>query len=269
MMREYGRADSLARLLLGSREPGARDVGYELRIMLLRERGQLRESNRVADEYWAARPTGPRDLELVVGNNLGRLGDYAGAARLYERLTHTVPMSQLRFPLAPGVARAYTWHHALLADAIAPMGDTARLRALADSLILFSAGSYYGRDWRLHHHVRGLIAAHNGRYEDAIKEFRAAMWGAAGWTRTNVEMAKAELALGRPRDAIGTLRTAYAAPLDAMGRYQLRTEVDLLMARAFRQAGQEDSAAIYGAYVRRAWHDADPEVARELEEIAN
>jgi len=52
-------------------------------------------------------------------------------------------------------ARAFSWQHALEADAIAASGDTIRLHLLADSIEVMSARSYYGRDWGLAHHVPG------------------------------------------------------------------------------------------------------------------
>ena len=61
------------------------------------------------------------------------------------------------------------------------MADTAELRALADSIEQVSARSYYGRDWRLHHHVRGLLAQRAGRHEEAVREFAQARWGVGGW----------------------------------------------------------------------------------------
>jgi len=43
-----------------------------------------------------------------------------------------------------------------------------------------------------------------------------------------------------------------------------RTDIDFLMALGFDRAGQKDSAAVYAAYVRRAWTGADPESRRRL-----
>jgi len=51
-----------------------------------------------------------------------------------------------------------------------------------------------------------------------------------------VELARAQLAQHRPTDAIATLRLAYQASLDGMGRYAPRSEMDLLMAQAFAAA---------------------------------
>jgi hypothetical protein len=114
-----------------------------------------------------------------------------------------------------------------------------------------------------------LIAEHQGRWADAAREFRSALWSVAGYTRTNVHLAQAELALGHPEEALTVLRYAYAAPLDAMGRYQPRSELDFLMAVAFKAAGRLDSAAYYAGHVRRAWSNADPEVRVRLRELGS
>ena len=239
---------------------------YDIRALLDRERGRLRASNRWVEMALAADP-GSGPLRLMEANSLGRLGAYDSASAMYERVTHGRPGERVQFPLLGGTARAFTWHHALLADAIAGQGDTLRLRALADTLEVAGSRSYYGRDWRLHEHVRGLVAMQGGRYEEGAERFQSALYGPAGWTRTNAELAKAYLALGRPRDALATLRDAYMAPLDASARYVPRSELDLLMAVAFKRANAPDSAAVYAGHVRRAWRDADPEVRRMLEEL--
>ena len=36
--------------------------------------------------------------------------------------------------------------------------------------------SYYGRDWRLHHHIRALIAERAGDWARAEREFEQARW---------------------------------------------------------------------------------------------
>ncbi|HEX5436562.1 MAG TPA: hypothetical protein VFW98_05365, partial [Gemmatimonadaceae bacterium] len=146
-------------------------------------------------------------------------------------------------------------------------GDTVRLGVLADSIQRVSARSYYGRDWRLAAHVRGLIALHGQRYAEAERDFQAARWGVAGWTRTVAELARAQLAQGHAREAIATLRDGYKGPLDAMGRYETRSQLDLLMALAFRSSGMPDSSAVYARYVRTAWRNADPEVKARLEQL--
>jgi hypothetical protein len=106
---------------------------------------------------------------------------------------------------------------------------------------------------------------HGKRYDEAENEFKQAIWAPTeGWSRTVVELAKAQAAAGRPKDAIATLRRGYATRLDAMARYTPISEFDYWMARIFAQAGEQDSARVYAAYVRSAWRDADPEIRRLL-----
>jgi hypothetical protein len=108
-----------------------------------------------------------------------------------------------------------------------------------------------------------------GEYLRAENEFSASRWGVAGWTVSVVNQAQAQLELGRPDDALRTLRNAYAGPLDAMGRYQPRSEIDYWMSIAFTRVGESDSARVYAGYVRRAWQNADPEVRARIATLAN
>lgn len=268
MARRLDAADSAAAAWLKRPGDDLHANALELREIVLRERGRLREAARVIAQATSRYPeTDP--LTLTRGYDLARLGDVEGAVRIYETGSHPRPVQKgVGSPLAPlygDGARAFCWSHALEADAIAATGDTARLRALADSVELMSTRSYYGRDWRLPHHIRGLIAMRGGRYSDAVREFREAMWGANGWTITNERLAITELELHHPREAIAALRQAYESPPDAMGRYVLRSELDLYMALAFREAGKPDSSAVYARYARTAWKHADPEVSAKLE----
>ena len=256
--RRYAAADSV----IGQMErlhPG--DLGHpaDLRALLAREHGRPREANRIIDALIARSPLDAFGTEVVRADNHRMMGDYDGAVRIYESSSHNGPQRTL--PENPGSARAFCWHHALAADALGETGDTTWLRAVADSLEAACKRSYYARDWRLYHHVRGLIAARAGRHTEAELEFMQAIWvRIEGWSRTVVELAKARMALGRPRDAITALRTAYATRLDAMGRYVPISELDHWMAKAFAQAGERDSARVYTAYVERALQHAEPDI---------
>lgn len=231
----------------------------DVAMMLQRERGQFRRALETA------RKLDPDEtLGNVTANSLSRLGRYDEAVAIYERAGHPSKKPDVMPGVTPNNARVFSWIHALEADAIAPAGDTVRLHALADSIAAVSQRSYYGRDWRLHHHILGLIAMQGHRYADAIREFQQARWGGAGWTVTVADIARSYLALNRPSQAVDVLRDAYKGPLDAMGRYAPRSELDFLMALAFQQAGQRDSAAVYARYVRKAWEKADPEIKRQL-----
>lgn len=124
---------------------------------------------------------------------------------------------------------------------------------------IIGARSGYARDWRLHHHVRGLMAMRGRRWVEAEREFAAARYGSdAGWPRTLVELADAQLHQGRAAAAVGTLRQAYQGALNGMGRYVPRSQLDARMALAFAAAGRPDSAAVYAAHARRAWAATPP-----------
>jgi DNA-binding SARP family transcriptional activator/TolB-like protein len=264
LARRFDAADSLARTWHD--DPSLRAALTDIRVLGLREHGELRASIRATHEFEAA---GGSDGALTYEemDARGRLGDFAGAQRVFE--TEMVPAGKRvdPVPLRGDYARWFTWTRALEANAIAGAGDTLRLHAIADSMRVISARSYYGRDWRLYHHVLGRIDMLAHRYADAEREFQAARWGVAGWTETVAWLARAQLAQYHARDAIVTLRQGYEGPLDAMGRYEPRSELDYLMAVAFRDAGMRDSAAVYGAYVRRAWRNADPEIRRQLDSL--
>lgn len=267
MARRFDAADSAAAAWMNRPGDELHADALELREIVLRERGRLRAADRVIAKAVARYPDAI-SLELTRANDLARLGDREAAVRIYETGSHPlIASSGLRSPIAPldgDGARAYCWAHALEADALGVKGDTTRLRDLADSIEAVSTRSYYGRDWRLANHVRGIIDMRAGRYAEAAREFRQAMWGANGWTMTNQRLAIADLRLGKPLDAIDALREAYEAPPDAMGRYVLRSELDLYMSLAFRAAGERDSSAVYAGYVRSAWAHADPEVKSKL-----
>ena len=264
MQRRYADVDTA---LAAAMSTTRRGLAFDVKALLERERGQLRASNRTVDQgvaevqqlYW---------LKLMKANTLSRMGSYDEAARLIEGMTHP---GKVVFPLLGGTARGFAWHHALEADLLAPKGDTVRLRSLADSVEVGGSRSYYGRDWRLPHHIRGQIALAGRRYDEAIRELTQALWTRAGWTRTNVELARAYLARRQPGDAaaaVSVLRGAYEEPLDAMARYVPRSELDYWMAISFRAAGQMDSARVYASRVRESWADADPEVKRMLADLS-
>jgi len=267
MLRHYDEVDSLTAVWMASTTPDLQVAGYDIRVLSLRERGQLRAANAVIDRVNPALPNAAAITDLMRGSTLARQGDYARATLVYERSAHGPKLEPPpQFPPPNTAARGFCWHHALLADAIAPSGDLARLRGIADTLEIGCARSYFGRDRKLYHHVRGLIASQEGRWLEAESELRQAQWATSEtWTRTNVALARAQLKLGKADAAIATLRDGYASLIDGMARYQPRSELDLLLAEAYRKAGLPDSAAVYDVYARRAFRDADPEVKRTLD----
>jgi DNA-binding SARP family transcriptional activator/tetratricopeptide (TPR) repeat protein len=269
--REYVAADSALRVWESTDDPRFASTTADLRVLLMRERGQFNAAVRALDVGLRRYPSDSNWLLLVQGETRARAGDVAGSRRAFITAVPQEPMSIADGPASQfpaDWARTFAWPRALLADALWQAGnrDTVRLATLADSIQAIGARSYYGRDWRLYHHVRGLIAMTGGRWAEAEREFGAARWGRFGWTRTLVELAHAQLAQGHATDAITSLRDAYASPLAAMGRYVPRSELDFEMERAFVAFGAPDSARVYAAYVTSAWRTADTRVRRRLSE---
>lgn len=273
----YDEAGDRLRPWLAAADGELAAAAADVEAVRLRELGRHADALRVLAAGARGAPAQRVVFALVQGASAAAIGD---AARTEAAYAAAGP--RLAGPAAAGAtserdtfwrqnARAFAWTHALLADALFVAGeaggrpvDARRLAALADSLEVVGSASYYARDWRLHHHVRGLVAAREGRWSEAAAQFRLARWGGAGWTRTLVELARAELALGRPDSALAALRDARAGVLDGMGRYATHADVDCWTARAFAAAGRVDSAHAYAARVRRAWAGADPAVRRAL-----
>jgi predicted Zn-dependent protease len=166
-------------------------------------------------------------------------------------------------------ARHLCWTLTLRATALAAAGDTAPLQRLADSLEILGQQSSYGRDRLLHHHIRGLLFLARGRPADAVTEFRQAVFSlTSGYTRTNVELARALLQLRRPREAIAVLQPAFRGPLDASNLYVTHTELHEMLARAFDAAGERDSAVMHYRWVAAAWRNADPKFRPRFDQDA-
>lgn len=259
--RRYDIVDSLLKAWRDTRDPVLAEGALDLRTMLQRERGQFAASIQTVGTRSAT-----SGMMLVKADGLARLGRMAEARQIFERSGHPVPVAG-GAQLTSSQARAFAWAHALEADDVIRAGDTSVARPFIDSITRAGAQSYYGRDKHLQHHVRGLLLFAERKFPEAEREFKAAEWSACGWTRTNVELARAQLAQGHVAAAVATLRDADLAPLDAMGRYVPQSELDWWMARAFAQGGQRDSAAKYAGYVRSAWAHADPVLRVKLDSL--
>jgi len=193
---------------------------------------------------------------------LRELGRYREAAALFDSVSHfTVPGTD---SAASRSGRVWSLTHE--AGALAAGGDTARLEALADTIEAYGSGSNLARDSRIHHHVRGLLFAARGNDSTAVTEFRHAIFStSAGYTRTNVEMAKALLRLGRYAEAIAILEPALRGPLEASNLYVTYPEIRLLLAQAYAGNGERDRANRELDWVRRAWVRADAFVKPQLD----
>jgi tetratricopeptide (TPR) repeat protein len=160
----------------------------------------------------------------------------------------------------PGLkARVLSWNLTLAATALAAAGDTAMVRALADSVERIGALSRFGRDGRLHYFLRGLLFQRQGRHADAVDAFRRSLFSLTdGYTRTNLEMARSLMALRRHAEAIAILQPALRGGIDGSNAYVSHTELHEALAQAFEQAGRSDSATVHYAAVEAAWRGADP-----------
>lgn len=268
--RRYTEVDSALRVWQSTNDPRFAADAAEMHALLLREHGQFSAAASVLDNALTQFPNDSVWLLLLQGENLAHIGNAAGARRAFAAAVPPAPHALGAAALYPADwARTFTWPRTLMADALWQTGDrdTVRLATLADSIQAIGVRSYYARDWRLYHHVRGLIAMTGKRWAEAESEFSKARWGRSGWARTLIELARAQLAQGHTTAAVATLRDAYSVQLAAMGLYVPRSELDFEMARTFAASGALDSARVYAARVTNAWRNGDRRVRRRLTEL--
>jgi tetratricopeptide (TPR) repeat protein len=258
---EYAAADSFLRAQLREANPGQQaDVLWDL-TMSLREQGRLTEAfaavrkSRAPLALLAGTMTGVLPIAVLEPQVLLEMGRPAAAAALYD----SIAQHQATNSTTSQRMRNTAWMLAQVASARAAAGDTASLARLADSIRTLGDGSGYGRDRRLHHHVRGLLAMARGDDRTAIEEFRAAIYSVtAGYTRTNYDLARVYLRQHRPNDAIAVLQPVLRGALDASNLYLNRIELQELLAQAWDSAGARDSAAAHYVVVAHAWAAGDP-----------
>jgi len=239
----------------------------------LRYQGRLREALALALQMSAAQrksdplaPVPPYDASLIKAEVLLEMGRAREAAALFDSLTHSHAGGYSADSMPGRYARHLCWTLTHRATALAAAGDTALLQRLADSVEVFGQQSSYGRDHVLHHYIRGLLHQARGRPNEAVTEFRRAVFSPTyGYTRTNLELARGLMAVGRPGEAIAVLQPALRGPLDASNLYVTHTELHEMLARAFEAAGQRDSAISHYRWVVAAWRHADPEFRPRVE----
>ncbi|HEX6307495.1 MAG TPA: protein kinase [Longimicrobiales bacterium] len=259
----FASADRLLREQARAGPPDVRKEALWFLTISLRHQGRLRDALTTARELRRLHPdeAEPRIAEAQVLLELGRAR--AAAAR-FDSLASLPGRGDFeRVRSLHGKLRSWRLVH--VATARAAAGDTAVLLPLADTIEMLGARTLGALYRNAHRHVRGLHLAAQGRYAEAADCFRrAALHPAsrtAGYTRTNLELARMELALGQPREAVRALRPALQRGLEAAGLYVTRTELQELLGRAFEAAGEPDSARAQYAQVLAAWQNADPEFA--------
>jgi tetratricopeptide (TPR) repeat protein len=227
-------------------------------VTTLRHQGRISEALSLAEnatQFAASEGLSTALAEYVEAVLLFELGRFREAARRFQALMR-VGRNEPFNAYAP---RRVSWYGVHAATAWAADGDTTRLLALADTMERVVRLTSWGLDWRLPHHVRGLLWQARGQPARAAEEFRAAIYSPThGYTRTNLELARAFMSLGRPHEAIRILREALGGSSDGPGFYLTRTEVHDGLARAFEAAGQPDSAMVHYRKVAEAWKNGDP-----------
>lgn len=151
------------------------------------------------------------------------------------------------------IARWRAWMGVLAGDALAAAGDTLALVRRIREVEAWGVQSAYGRDRRLHHHLRGLQLRARGDLEGARRAFEAARWSPTGsYIRSSLELADALVALERPQEALDVLRQASRGTLESVSLYGTRLELHRRFVLAFTAAGLADSAAAHRRWVDRA-----------------
>ncbi len=266
---EFDQVEQIFEQQLRQAPPAVRVDWLWSRTISLRYVGRLRTALAVALELRrlgreldpkAVSPPGAITHALVLQD----MGRYREAVALWDSIT----VAGVRASSSPGWrARTAVWGLTHEADALAAAGDTDQLRSLADSVERLGQLSAFGRDRRLHHHLRGLLLRLEGRPLEAAAEFRAALFGPYLFTRTNLELGRSLLAGGRPGEAIPILQAGLHSPVEIWGMYATGTELHELLGQAFEAVGEADSAAQHDRWVLAAWSHADPEFSPRREAI--
>ncbi|MEP6691528.1 MAG: tetratricopeptide repeat protein, partial [Gemmatimonadaceae bacterium] len=259
----FADADRIVQTLLDAGSEAEQARARWLQVISLRDQGRMREaleaaraladvSRRTSDETELRK----RLFDQPVAQVMFELGDWRESAAISEAIA---PPG--RIAGSPGGdARWRVWQMTHRAAALAELADTMSLQRLADSLELLGARSAYGRDRLLHFHVRGLLAMRRGRLDEAIDDFRRAIFSpVSGYTRTNLELARALRRRNRAAEAVPWLRAALHAAPDASAYYVTQTELQEELALAFDAAGARDSAVTYYERVSQAWAHGDPD----------
>jgi DNA-binding SARP family transcriptional activator/tetratricopeptide (TPR) repeat protein len=260
-----GDYEAAQRLLLDVIETGGtyeQIDAYWLLAIALRDQGRLAEALDVTRRLRALVPRAPRGVAGSAPSQAtleAQLLLELGQPRLAAALFDSIARGREELDSDASAARRAAWNFTHSAGARAAAGDTAGVRRLIDSVQSLGLASGLGRDRRLYHHVRGLWLAAQGDDEGAVVEFRRSILSRNfGYTRTNYELARALLRLGRPAEAVAALQPALRGSVDESNLYVTRSELHELLAEAWAAAGRLDSAGVHYRMVAAAWRRADP-----------
>jgi serine/threonine protein kinase/tetratricopeptide (TPR) repeat protein len=264
---DYERVDRELRELTRSGSPDQVAEAYWYLTLSLRQQGRFREAldAAVARRDAVAANSSPDERESNarhLAQVLYELGRYRESAAVFDSVAATA----VGFS-ASERARNRAWSLTLAANPLASLGDTGRIAARIDTVRLVGSQSLSARDRLAYHHLTGLLMAARGDNEGAVVEFRRALELPTGYTRSNYELARVLLRLGRAREAVAAMQPAVRAWWEGPYLYLTTSERRALLAEAFDSAGVRDSAIVHYRAVARAWERSDPSLAARLTAI--
>jgi DNA-binding SARP family transcriptional activator len=253
---ELTEADQLLtqRMQYGSAE--AEETALWWMVIVRRNQGRLNDALTLAHRLSALRSPPPQTGTIAEAQVAFEQRRFRDAANLFESLAALPPLPS---PIEPSsVARHRSWFLTHAGTAWASAGDTIRLAQLADEVEGSARLSAYGRDWKLPHYLRGLLWNARGDHVQAFREFHRAIWSATdGYTRANLELARASIGAGRMPEAAVLLQAALRGPIEASNFYVTRTELHELLARTYESMGLADSAIAHFNVVAKSWQYGD------------
>jgi tetratricopeptide (TPR) repeat protein len=272
------------RSVVATGTPARRVEGYWILGLSARYQGRLRDALQYAtEEFRASREArtdgGPPIGGVSMGQVLQELGRGREAVAVFDAFAHWQPGVWPSPQVAPGMtARHRAWNLVHAASALASVGDTATLAARADTIQYYGARTLYRLHRELHHHVRGLLLAARRRDEEAIAEFRQALWSpSSGYTRTNYELGRLLLRRGRAAEAVAVVAPALRSGVEATSYYVTHVELHELLSQAWDSLGSApsavlptgvsrsaavDSAVAHYTQVAQSWKNGDPPFAK-------
>jgi DNA-binding SARP family transcriptional activator len=253
---ELTEADHLLaqRLLYGSAD--AEETALWWMVIVRRNQGRLDDALKLAHRFAMLSSPPPQTATIAEAQIAFEQRRFRDAANLFEALAALPPLPS---PIEPGsVARHRSWFLTHAGTSWASAGDTARLAQLADEVEGSARLSAYGRDWKLPHYLRGLLWNARGDRVQAFREFQRSIWSSTdGYTRANLELARASIVAGRAPEAVVLLQAALRGPIESSNFYVTRTELHELLARTFETMGKADSAAVHYDVVAKSWRFGD------------
>ena len=258
---DFEEADRLFRLHLGTGTPMMRIEAAHWLAISLRTQGRWNAALQAAEALLDASRLVSQDYSWDVLGQIHRALALLGSGRPDEaaRVFEASVRSNDEFSVSR-LSRDHAWYLTQAGTAWAAAGDTARLAALADRVESVGARSIYGRDQRLHHYLRALLARTRRAPEAELEgHLRDALFSLPfGYSRINLELAESLLGQQRHEDAAAVAGAALRNSIQSNGMYATRTDFHELLGRIWHAAGEADSAAVHIRAALHGWRAADP-----------